>query len=83
MPGAVLPSNPIDEVRDYLYGTAVTVDLRGLVELRRTEFDSHRASDAPADRFETYGMPYHHNRYRAEHVEMDGATGSVECDEAI
>ena len=67
----------IDEVRDYLYGTAVTVDLRGLAELRRTEFDAYGAGDAPADRFETYGMPYHHNRYRAEPVEAEVSSGAL------
>ena len=56
----------INEVRDYLYGTAVTVDLRRLVDLRREEFDYYRGCDAPADHFDTYGMPYHRNRFHSE-----------------
>jgi len=54
----------VDEIRDYVQGTAVTADLAGLVALRRAEFDAYRAADAPGDRFETYGMPYHRNRLR-------------------
>jgi pyruvate,water dikinase len=43
----------------------VSTDLRGLAALRRGENDAHRAAEPPADRFETWGLPYHRNRYRA------------------
>lgn len=57
----------LEEVWDYVKGSAVTTDLRGLVELRRREFDSYRteADRMPADRFVTYGLPYHRNLFRA------------------
>jgi pyruvate,water dikinase len=55
----------IDEVWDYVKGTAVTVNLRGLVEVRRTEFETYRASDNPPDdHFETFGMAYNHNCFK-------------------
>jgi len=55
----------IDEVWDYVKGTAVSTILRGLVALRRTEFDHYRESDTPPDdHFETYGMAYRHNRFQ-------------------
>ncbi|TVS09645.1 MAG: phosphoenolpyruvate synthase [Planctomycetaceae bacterium] len=56
----------IDEVWDYVKGTAVTTDLRGLVSLRRKEFDGYRAieADAADDHFETYGIVYVGNRFR-------------------
>ncbi|NLX27294.1 MAG: phosphoenolpyruvate synthase [Lentisphaerae bacterium] len=54
----------IDEVWDYVKGTAVTTDLRGLTQLRKAEFNRYRASATPPDdHFETYGMAYHRNRF--------------------
>ena len=46
----------LDEVWDYGKGTAVTTRLAELVELRRSEMESHRAAPAPDDRFETFGL---------------------------
>lgn len=54
----------LDEVWDYVKGRAVTTNLRGLAALRREEFDAWRRMDPPADRFETFGLPYHRNLYR-------------------
>ena len=55
----------IDEMWDFVKGTAVTTDLRGLTRLRRAEFDGYRSEKmAPDDRFETYGMAYHRNLFR-------------------
>ncbi|HEY9421220.1 MAG TPA: PEP-utilizing enzyme, partial [Thermoanaerobaculia bacterium] len=55
----------LDEVWDYVKGRAVTTNLRGLAALRREEFDAWRRMDPPADRFETFGLPYHRNLYRS------------------
>jgi len=46
----------LDELWDFVKGTAVTTDLRALVSLRRKEFDAYRREEAPADRFETVGV---------------------------
>lgn len=56
----------LDEVWDFVRGRAVTVDLRALAALRRAEFDAFRSEEAraPADRFETFGLPYHGNTFR-------------------
>lgn len=54
----------LDEVWDYTKGRAVTTNLRGLVALRREEFEGYRRDSPPADRFETFGLPYHRNRLR-------------------
>jgi pyruvate,water dikinase len=52
----------LEEVWDYVKGTAETTDLRGLTELRRREYDGYRREQtAPADRFDTYGLAYHRN----------------------
>jgi phosphohistidine swiveling domain-containing protein len=55
----------LDEVWDFVKGRAVTTNLRGLVALRREEFDAYRRMDPPADRFETFGLPYDRNLFRA------------------
>lgn len=56
----------LEEVWDYIKGTAVTTDLRGLVSVRRKEFEQYRGSEhTPADHFETYGMAYNRNLFRA------------------
>ena len=45
----------LDEVLGFCDGTAVSTDLRSLVELRRTEFKKWAAMPAPTDRCETRG----------------------------
>jgi phosphohistidine swiveling domain-containing protein len=54
----------LDELRDYVKGTALTTDLRGLAALRRREFDAYRANPEIEERFETFGMAYHRNAFR-------------------
>ncbi len=54
----------LDEVWDFTKGRAVTTNLRGLATLRREEFDAYRRMDPPADRFETFGLPYHRNVFK-------------------
>jgi pyruvate,water dikinase len=54
----------LDEVWDYVKGRAVTVDLRSLAALRRVELEAYRQMEPPADRFETFGLPYHRNRFQ-------------------
>lgn len=56
----------IDEVWDFIKGTAVTTDLRGLAELRRVESARWRdpAEPEPDDRFTTWGSACHRNLFR-------------------
>jgi phosphohistidine swiveling domain-containing protein len=75
----------IDEVWDYVKGTAITTDLRGLIALRRQEFDGYRAAERdPDDHFETYGMAYHRNQFKnpeaaTEPVADDGTLRGIGC----
>ena len=66
----------IDEVWDFVKGTAVTARLDGLASLRRAEFESYRSQlDPPDERFTTHGMVYHRNLFREteqEVIEEDG-----------
>ena len=56
----------MDEVWDYIKGTAVCTNLRGLAELRKKEFEFYNSPKAPeiSDRFDTYGMVYHRNLFK-------------------
>ena len=66
------------EVWDYVQGTAVSTDLRGLAAIRRREYDAYRAGNPlpPDDRFETDGLPYLQNDFRrreaAAEADMNG-----------
>ena len=54
----------LNEVIGFVDGTATTADLKGLVTIRRAEFERHRQMPAPADRFETRGMVLHANTFQ-------------------
>ena len=47
----------IEEIWDFIEGTAVTQNLQSLVDLRRHEYSRQRSTPLP-DRFETFGLPY-------------------------
>jgi phosphohistidine swiveling domain-containing protein len=74
----------LDEVFDYVKGTAVTTRVRDLVALRRAEFDAYRKEESPPpdDRFETFGMVYSRNRFRgrvAAVAQTDGVLRGIPC----
>jgi pyruvate,water dikinase len=56
----------VDEVLAFVEGRATTTDLKGLVALRKQEFDSYRHETPPDDRFETRGVVYASNTYQSE-----------------
>jgi len=71
----------LDEVWDFIKGTAVTTNLRALVEIRRGEFDAYRteADRMPDDRFETFGMACHRNRFKGRSkMSVESADGSLQ-----
>ena len=55
----------VDEILGFVEGTSSTTDLRGLVAVRKAEFDRYRAEETPADRFETHGAVHQGNPYRS------------------
>ncbi len=75
----------IDEVWDFVKGTAVTTDLRGLANFRKAEYDAYRSETVPPpeDRFETYGMAYLGNsfrkRQRSDDSESDKSLAGIGC----
>jgi pyruvate,water dikinase len=75
----------LDEVWDFIQGTAVTTDLRGLAALRRRQFEGFRRDREamPDDRFETFGMACHRNLYKARRAAPvaaeDGTLQGIGC----
>src|SRR5579872_745061 len=45
----------VDEILGFISGTSVFTDLRGVVAVRKREFEGYRAEPAPPSRFETCG----------------------------
>ena len=45
----------VEEILGYVNGTGVSSGLRGLIDLRRSEFEDYRNTPAPPDRLETRG----------------------------
>ncbi|MEW5900187.1 MAG: PEP/pyruvate-binding domain-containing protein, partial [Acidobacteriota bacterium] len=60
----------VEEVFSLIQGTAVTQNLRGLVTLRKAEYERY-AQKSPRARFETTGIPYLHSAYE-EKAGRDG-----------
>jgi pyruvate,water dikinase len=54
----------VEEALGFVTGTATTTDLKGLVALRKAEFERYRQLPAPADRFETHGTVHQGNTFR-------------------
>ncbi len=54
----------VEEVLGYVDGTATCTNLRGLVALRKEEFERYAREQPPADRFETRGVVYRGNTFR-------------------
>lgn len=75
----------IDEVWDFVKGTAVSANLRSLAALRKAEFAEYRENEEayPDEHFETYGMAYHRNIFRRakkENAETgDGDLRGIPC----
>lgn len=79
----------LDEVWDYTRGRAVTTRLKELAALRREEFEAYRreADKMPADRFETWGLPYHRNRFQGRptppSISEDGVLRGIGCSPGV
>jgi len=53
----------VEEIFGFVQGYAAGTNLKGLVSLRRQEYDEYKRLEKPADRFETRGIVYHGNRF--------------------
>jgi pyruvate,water dikinase len=64
----------IGEVIGFVDGTATTRDVKGLIGVRKAEYESYRTMPAPPDRFETFGV--------ARRCTDASAPVTAACDEA-
>jgi pyruvate,water dikinase len=66
----------VNEILGFVDGTTTCTDLRGLISLRKAEFDHFRQTPPPADRFETRGVVNHGHDYqsRTAQEELTGDT---------
>jgi pyruvate,water dikinase len=55
----------VNEILGFIDGTTSGTDLKGLVALRRAEFDRYRKDEPTADRFETRGIVHQGNSFRS------------------
>jgi pyruvate,water dikinase len=72
----------MEECLDWIRGTAVTTNLRGLVALRRAEFAEFEKQPAPSERFHTLGAVYAHNRFKGPRMgadPVDGVLSGIPC----
>jgi phosphohistidine swiveling domain-containing protein len=53
----------LDEVLAFVEGRATATNLKGLVGVRKAEFDAYRVGAPPAERFETRGIVYSGNAF--------------------
>jgi pyruvate,water dikinase len=56
----------VEECLGHITGTATTCDLRGLVAVRKAEFDRYRQLPPPADRIETHGAVQAGNSFQSK-----------------
>src|ERR1044071_6579016 len=75
----------LEELWDYVKGTALTTNLRDLATLRKKEFDEYRAHPDIDERFETYGMAYNRNRFRSRVpvASEGGAIKGIACSPGV
>jgi pyruvate,water dikinase len=67
----------VDEVWGFVEGTIVTTDIKALVRLRKQEFARFEQMEAPADRFETFGMVYQGNAFASTEKTAEVADGDL------
>lgn len=73
----------LDEALGFVGGTVTSTDLKGLVALRKSEFQRYRDLPPPADRFETRGIVYQGHDFqgtsKADEIAGDRLTGLGCC----
>ncbi len=67
----------VDEVLGVVEGTVTTGNLADLAAVRRREYDTYRATPAPADRFETRGAVWIGNTFQAATAAPVDTTGDT------
>lgn len=67
----------IEEILNFVEGTVTTTDLRGLVSIRKKEFQSYETQKVPDERFETRGAVNIGNSFKSHHDDETAVEGDV------
>lgn len=65
----------VNEALGFVDGTTSTANIKGLVAVRKAEFESYRQTERPADRFETRGVVHQGNAFQGKSVPAEEVTG--------
>ena len=70
-----------EEIFDFVKGTAVTVNLKSLINIRKEEFGEYKNMPLPSERIETYGTVYAGNDFNPipENVKLNGDVKGIGC----
>jgi phosphohistidine swiveling domain-containing protein len=73
----------LEELFGWVEGNTPCASFRGLVALRRQEFDAYRALPGPPERFHTWGPVHRHNRFagvrKKAELDEDGMLRGTPC----
>ncbi len=61
----------LEELFGWVEGNTPSTSWRGLVQLRRTEFEAYRQLPGPPERFHTWGPVHRHNRFAGKPVKVE------------
>lgn len=70
-----------EEIFSFIEGTSVFQNIKGLIELRKSEYKQFRQMPPPSERFATYGIVYHANDFFAQMMSevLDGDLKGIGC----
>ena len=72
----------VDEINDFIKGRAISTNLKGMVALRRTEFDQYAKNESAAERIETFGTVFDGNDFFKndnEDTQVEGELKGTGC----
>ncbi|MBK21851.1 MAG: phosphoenolpyruvate synthase [Flavobacteriales bacterium] len=70
-----------EEIFDFIKGTAVTANLKRLIDIRKEEFEKYKQMSPPSERISTHGIVYVENDFNsiAETLTLNGDIKGIGC----
>jgi phosphoenolpyruvate synthase/pyruvate phosphate dikinase len=65
-----------EEIFSFIEGTAITQDIKALIELRKQEYTNYKNQQSPSERFASYGTVYHANNFSSTE-KIEALTGDL------
>jgi len=72
----------VDEINDFIKGRAISTNLKGMVALRKEEFDQYKNNPTPAERIETFGTVFDGNDFfktESDDSPIEGELKGIGC----